>query len=302
MESIDSLPVNREAHDIPPEVAPEVPLYSPIGACFREQGLLNKEQVDKVLRSQQQSGLRFGEEAVRLGLLSQDQIELVLRRQFDVSALTVGESAISTEVVAAYDPDSPSLSPLRSLRAVLASRYMKKGSKGHTLAITSMQRQDGRSTVAANLAVLFSQTGMRTMIVDADLRNPRQHQLFGIAVKHGLSFALARHSLHNMVEKIEGLGPLSLLAAGALPPSPEQMLNKPIFAVLLHELQREFDIVILDSPSGTHHIEAMLIAEQADHTLVIARRDRTRRAELARFMANLDAVKANVVGTILRTG
>ncbi|MFK3736196.1 chain length determinant protein tyrosine kinase EpsG [Massilia sp. TN1-12] len=298
MESLDNVPVNREEHYVPPEVR----MYSAIGAYFKEQGLLNKEQVEKVLRSQQQTGLRFGEEAVRLGLLTQGQIDLILRRQFDVSTLALGESAISTEVVAAYNPDCPSISPLRSLRTILMSRHTKRGSRGHTLAITSMHPKDGRSLVAANLAVLFSQIGMRSIIVDADLRNPRQHQLFGIAAKHGLSIALARHSLQSMVEKVNGLGPLSLLPAGALPPSPEQLLNRPVFALLLGELQKEFDMVILDTPAGMHHIEALLVAEQASHTLVLARKDMTRCEDLSRFMSSLDAVKANVVGTILRIG
>jgi chain length determinant protein tyrosine kinase EpsG len=297
MESIGRVATGREEHG----VAPELRMYSLIGAHMREQGLLDAEQVEAVLRSQQQTGLRFGDEAVRLGLLTRDQVGRVLRRQFNVSMLAIGDSAVSTEVVAAYSPDCPSIGPIRSLRTILVSQHIAKGAKGYTLAIASPRRRDGRSLFAANLAVLFSQIGMRTLVIDANLRQPRQHELFGLPDKHGLSTALARHAMTNLVQKIDGLGPLAMLPAGVIPPNPEQLLGRPVFPAMLAELKKQFDVLIVDTPSAEDNVDALLVAEHATEVVVIARKDSTRSDELARFVAGLRAVKANVIGTILRT-
>lgn len=280
---------------------PELRMYSLIGAHIREQGQLDAEQVEHVLHSQRQSGLRFGDEAIRLGLLTRGQIELALRRQFNVNTLPAGESPISRALVAAFDPDCASLSPLRSLRTILASQQLRTHGKGYTLAVASTQRNDGRSLVVANLAVLFSQSGQRTLVVDADLRHPRQHELFGLDARQGLSSVLARHTLTNMVQKIDGLGPLAILPAGVAPPSPEQLLGRPILPAVLGELKKQFDVLILDTPASERNSDALLLAEQATDVLVLARKDRTRAADLSRFTSSLRAVKANVIGTILRS-
>jgi protein-tyrosine kinase len=296
MESFGHVAANWEAAS----VTPELHMYSLIGTHIKEQGLLDADQVEMILSSQQLSGLRFGDEAIRLGLLTQDQIDLALPRQLNANKVLVGNSAISTDIVAAYRPDCPSISPIRSLRTILVSQHIRKNAGGYTLAITSAHRKDGRSVIVANLAVLFSQIGMSTLVVDADLRSSRQHDIFGLTATHGLSSVLARHSLANMIQKIDGLGPLAVLPAGARPPSPEQLLNRRIFPAILAELKKQFDVLILDTPSTEDNDDALVIAERAANTIVLAHKNKTRSHDLARLMAGLNAVKTNVIGTILR--
>jgi receptor protein-tyrosine kinase len=285
MESIGRVAANREEAG----VAPEVQMYSLIGAHIKELGLLDADQIEL-----------FGDEAIRMGMLTQEQIDLALRLQFNVNTVAVGDSAISTDVLAAYRPDCPSLGPIRSLRTILVSQHIPKAANGYTLAITSAHRQDGRSFIVANLAVLFSQIGMRTLVIDADLRSPRQHELFGLSATHGLSSVLARHSLADMVQKIDGLGPLAVLPAGVRPPSPEQLLNRRIFPSILTELKKQFDVLILDTPSTEDNDDALVIAERAANTIVLAHKNKTRSQELARLIDDLNAIKTNVIGTILR--
>ena len=284
-----------------PHIPPDVRIHYPIGVHIRDAGLLTQEQVEEILISQRQSGLKFGEAAMALGLLTTQQVSQMLREHFDIHSLAPGESAISNEIVAAYQPESSSIQPLRALRTILASQHIKSDSKGYTLAVTSADRGDGRSVVAANLAVLFSQIGMHTILVDADLRFPRQKDLFGLSSKSGLSSALARHSLNNMIEKVSGVGPLAILPAGVRPPSPEQLLSRTVFSGLLGELKKQLDVIIMDSPATNDNVDALLIAEQAMHTLVLSRKGRTTTARLDRLLSQLQAVKANVIGTILRT-
>lgn len=296
MDIIGRAAANREAAG----ACSELQMYSHIGTLIKEQGLLGADQVEMILRTQQVSGLRFGEEGIRLGMLTQDHIDAALRRQFNVKMVTRGSSAVSTDIVAAYHPDCQSLSSLRSLRTILVSQHIRKNARGYTLAITSAHRKEGRSIIVANLAVLFSQIGMRTLVIDADLRNPKQHEIFGLTAMHGLSSVLARHSLDDMVQNVVGLGPLAVLPAGMPPPSPEQLLNRRIFPAILAELKKQFDVLILDTPSHEDNEEALVIAERAANTIVLAHKDKTHSQELVRLMAGLNAVQTNVIGTVLR--
>jgi len=297
MDNIGRAISNRDEQHI----SSDVRIQYPIGVHIRDSGLLTQEQIEEVLASQRQSGLKFGEVATSLGLLSSQQINGLLREQFDIRSLSFGQSAVSSEVVAAYQPESTSIQPLRALRTALASQYINKDLRGYTLAVTSVNRNDGRSVIVANLAVLFSQIGMRTIVVDADLRFSRQKEIFGLSNKSGLSNALARHPITNMIERVSGLGYLAVLPAGSRPPSADQLLSRPIFSHLLGELKKQFDVIIMDSPATENNVDAILIAQQATHTLVLSRKDKTLNSDLARLLRQLQAVKATVIGTMLRT-
>jgi receptor protein-tyrosine kinase len=127
---------------------------------------------------------------MQLGLLSQSDIDLALSDQFDFPYLQAGHSNVSEEVVAAYKPFDRQIENLRSLRSQLMLRWFEDKQNQPTLCIAGTQRGEGRSVLAANLAVIFSQLGEKTLLIDADMRNPRQHALFGISNSHGLAAAL----------------------------------------------------------------------------------------------------------------
>jgi protein-tyrosine kinase len=297
MDSVGRAVSNRDEQYIPSDVR----IHYPIGVHVRDSGLLTQEQIEQVLVCQRQSGLKFGEAATLLRLLTSQQVSQLLREQFDIRSLAFGQSPISSEVLAAYQPESAGVKPLRSLRTVLTSQYISKDAKGYALAVVSTRRGDGRSVTVANLAVLFSQIGMRTIVVDADLRFPRQREIFGLPNKSGLSSALARHPVNTMIERVSGLGSLAVLPAGARPPAPDQLLGRPVFSTVLGDLKKQFDVVILDSPATDNNVDAILVAQQATHTLVLSRKGRTTTSELTQLLAQLQAVRATVIGTILRT-
>src|SRR5258706_16447322 len=161
-----------------------------IGSILVEEGKLDAEKIERVLKSQQTNGLRFGETALRLGLITEDDLRCAVARQYDLPHLLPGNESISDELVVAYEPFHPRAEELRALRTQLLMRWSKAGVRHRALAIASPGAREGRSYVTANLAVVFSQLGERTLLVDADLRTPRQHRIFNIPDRVGLSAVL----------------------------------------------------------------------------------------------------------------
>lgn len=270
-----------------------------IGAILIDAGKLKAQDAEHVLRLQQEEGLRFGDAAKKLGLITDEDIAQALSRQFDYPYLTRGESNVSTDVVAAYSPFSKPVEALRALRSQLMLRWFDTDVERKTLAITSPGRGEGRSWVTANLGVVFSQLGARTLIVDADLRNPVQHRLFGVDNRTGLSAALSGRDALNAVQRIPSLLDLSVLPAGTTPPNPQELLSRPAFSQLMGHLSQNFDVILIDTPAGTAFADAQTIAARASAALVIAKKNKSRVALIQSFADLLRQATVRVVGTVL---
>ena len=182
----------------------------PIGAILVEGGRLSVDDVTRILSLQHERGLRFGEAGKKLCLLSQADIDYALSWQFDYPYLLGAESGLRHSVVAAYDPFNPQLEALRALRSQLLLRWVEADVGRKALAVISPARQEGRSFMAANLAVVFSQLGERTLLIDGDMRSPSQHDFFGLDNGTGLSAILSGRGSPEVVRRIPGLLRLSV--------------------------------------------------------------------------------------------
>jgi receptor protein-tyrosine kinase len=270
-----------------------------IGAILIDAGRLNAEDAERIVRLQREKGLRFGDAAIELGLLVQADIEFALSRQFEYPYLLRGQSAISEDLVAAYTPFSPQVEALRAVRGQLVVRWFD-GDPGHkALAIVSAGRREGRSFIAANLAVVFSQLGERTLLIDADLRNPRLHDLFALDNRTGLSAMLSGRGGPDAVQRVDALVDLSVLPAGTVPPNPAELLARPPFEELLQSLAARFDVIILDTPAAGESADAQCVAMRAGGALIVARKNETRIAQVQGVTENLVHAKATVVGVLL---
>src|SRR5260221_722557 len=158
-----------------------------IGSILAEEGKLGVEDIERVMELQQSKGMRFGEAAQRLGLITEDDLRCAVAKQYDLPHLLPGNESISSELVVAYEPFHPRAEELRALRTQLLMRWSKAGVGHRMLVIASPGSREGRSYVAANLAVVFSQLCERTLLIDADLRAPRQHRIFNIPDRIGLA-------------------------------------------------------------------------------------------------------------------
>jgi len=270
-----------------------------IGAILVDTGRLSPENAERILRRQKELGKRFGDAAIELGLLNEDDIRFALSSQFDYPYLAVGDNSLSQELVAAYKPFSPIVEQLRALRSQLILRWFDNESLRKTLAIVSPGHDEGRSFIAANLAVVFSQLGERTLLVDADLREPRQHELFKLGANAGLSGMLAGRGGPETIVRVPSLLDLSVLPAGAVPPNPQELLCRPAFVELLQSLSTEFDVIIIDTPAASKYADAQTIAVRAGAALMLSRKNRSFISEIVQLTQTLQQSGATLVGSIL---
>jgi chain length determinant protein tyrosine kinase EpsG len=267
-------------------------------------GRLSAEKTESILRLQNELSLRFGDAAIELGLLNEDDIHFALARQFDYPCLPADDDSLSHELVAAYQPNSLTVERLRALRNQLILRHFDGAAKkSQSVAIVSPGQGEGRSFLAANLAIVFSQLGERTLLIDADLRHPRQHELFKISNVGGLSGLLAgRSSDAAVVVRIPSLLGLYVLPAGAIPPNPLELLGRPAFGETLRTLSRDFDVLIIDTPAASDYSDAQTIAVRAGSALVVGRQNASLADEVSVLADSLRQSGSMLVGAVLNEG
>jgi protein-tyrosine kinase len=268
-----------------------------IGAILVEQGRLNPNDILEIQRYATANGFRFGDAALKLGLLIQQDIDLAIAQQFNYPTVPRGGAGgVADEVVAAYLPQSEMIEPLRALRSQLSLRWV---GEHKILAITSPSRGEGRSWLAANLATVFAQMGKRTLLIDSDMRHPRQHELFNLNNAVGLSALLTGRAGREIVCRIHPQLRLFVLPAGTLPPNPQELLGRQVFDLILELFSEQYDFVIMDTPAVSDFSDAEIIAARADAAVVLARRNHTRQARLHTAMRNLTQSGVNVIGSVI---
>jgi receptor protein-tyrosine kinase len=272
-----------------------------IGAILMDSGALTPEDAERILLLQKEQGLRFGEAAVKLGLLTEADIQYALSRQFSYAYLrTVGDKKpLSEELIAAYQPFSARVEELRAIRSQLMLRWFDKTEQRQVLTIVGTERGEGRSHLAANLAVVFSQLGERTLLIDADMRLPRQHELFLLQNKVGLSTVLSGRSRDEAIIRITDLAGLYVLPAGPIPPNPLELLSRLNFDEFLIHVRATFDVVIIDTPALAVGEDAAMIAVRTGAALAVARTAQTRVNAFNDMVQGLMNAGVSVVGSVL---
>jgi protein-tyrosine kinase len=272
-----------------------------IGTILVSAGHLNVADLDRVHRFAAEQRLRFGEAAVRLNLVSEDDVEVALGQQFSYPILTRGgENGVASDLIAGYDPQSTLVEPLRVLRSQLMLRWPNVAPRKVMVAVTSPDRGEGRSWLAANLATVFAQAGERTLLIDADMRHPSQHRLFNLDNRVGLSALLTgRAAGRDVVQRIHPELRLFVLPAGILPPNPQELLVRPLFSELLERVSELYTVIVLDTPPATKAADAQVIAARAGAALLLVRRNRTRAAALTATMDSLIETGVKVIGSVV---
>lgn len=271
-----------------------------IGAILIDTGRLNPEDAERILHLQSQENLRFGEAAIRLGLLTENDILYALSVQFNHPILPDhSRQVLSEELVAAYRPFSREGEHIRVLRSQLQMRWFDSKANKSVLAVVSAEKGEGRSYLAANLAIAFSQAGERTLLIDGDLRNPSQHVLFGLDNGQGLSRLLAGRMDDRVVNFIPGLPGLGVLTAGPPPPNAIELLGRHSFETILEKSRNSFDAVIIDTPAMSWGPDAELLARCAGAAVVVARSHATRTQSLHQAVENLRSAGSHILGSVL---
>jgi protein-tyrosine kinase len=178
-------------------------------------------------------------------------------------------------------------------------RWFGEDTDRRRLTILGMDRGDGRSYLAANLAVVFSQLGEHTLLVDADMRHARQHEMFGLPGAVGLSTILSGRAGPEAIQRIPSFVALSVLPAGPLPPNPQELLNRTTFGQLLDDWGKHFDVVIFDTCAASVAADAQVVAAKAKGALVVTRMHKTKVSEARVLCEELAATGVSVVGTVV---
>lgn len=280
---------------------------------------LSNEAVESINESMRSLHLRFADAALHAGLITQDQldgatdwirrrgaqqgggiIEEVLRRKVSRRRELVvweGPKLIpSDKLIVAHDPHHPHSESIRSLCSELLLRTRNVG--GGIIALLSPCAAEGRSQLAAELAIAFAQLGRRVLLVDADLRRPRQHILFGAENHAGLAQALVDGGSHRL-NGIEGLPQMAFLPSGALPPNPLELLSGLRFEQLTAEWRRSFEFVLLDTPPAAECSDAIAVASAAGSVLVLSRANVTPYSALTEMARKLETTHARTLGAVI---
>lgn len=273
-----------------------------IGERLVREGKLDTTDLARITTHQEEHHVRFGDAAKALGLLSNTDLDVALAEQFGYP-WKPGTGNVSPALYTLTEPFGPKAEALRALRMRLHLAGVGRADMHPTIAVLSPQDGDGRSTLAANLAVSFAEFGLRTLLVDADLRHPSQHTLFGApAAGPGLCSLLAGHSAeHGYISPLPGFGGLCVLPSGPVPPNATELLARPAFGHFLSRAREHFDLVIVDTaPAGVYSdaLHAVTAAGATSAAVIVARRDHTLVKGLEALTDTLTAVGVPTLGVV----
>ena len=209
------------------------------------------------------------------------------------------------EIITQSDPKSPISEVFRALRTNL--QFMSKSRNCQTILITSTVQSEGKSWTSANLATAFAQTGTKTLIIDADMRKPRQHKIFQISNIPGLSNYLSGINDMGRKQNIDvsdcikktGIENLYLLPSGNIPPNPSELLMSDKTLILLEEVKNNFDVVIFDGAPCLLVTDSTIISRIVDSTVLVTSYKYTKIDDLKEAKKRIKRVGGNIVGVIL---
>jgi non-specific protein-tyrosine kinase len=202
------------------------------------------------------------------------------------------------ELITIAEPRSPISEAYRTLRTNLDFSSLDRAL--HTIAVTSAGVAEGKSTTLANLAVVSAQAGRRIILVDADLRRPMLHGIFGLDNTTGLTTmmmdgaALAAPPLCKT-----GIDGLSVLTSGPLPPNPAEVMGSQRMADVIALLAERADQVLFDTPPVVAVTDAAVLATKVDGVLLVISAGHTRRDYARLAVQRLQQINARIVGTVL---
>lgn len=205
--------------------------------------------------------------------------------------------AVARKLVTNVNPKSVVSEQFRTVRTNINFSMPDKDLK--TLLFTSSTPGEGKSTSAANVAIVFAQDGKKVLLVDADMRKPTMHYTFHTTNSTGLSNLLTRKwELQDVVIETEIEG-LHLVTCGPIPPNPAELLGSKTMDVLLEQLIASYDIVIFDAPPILSVTDAQILSNKCDGTILVLNSGSTEKASVLKAKEALVSAKANILGTML---
>lgn len=265
---------------------------------LRELCPLRPVDLEQVVRHQSLTGQTFGDAALSLGLVTQNDVlqAQVLRSRHE--QLLAAQQIPHPDFVVRSQPLSPASDAFRQVR----SHYLlhaRQQSKKLPLAVVSPDIRDGRSFFCANLAAALSQLEGRVLIIDANLRQPRLHTIFSVSDRVGLTDVLSGRRTSQVIQEVPGFERLFCVSAGGVPPHPAELIEGDAFARLVQEANDRFDHVVIDTPACSVGMDAIVVAARCGSALILSRSDANKISDLQDLSAALKAVQVDIVGVVI---
>jgi chain length determinant protein tyrosine kinase EpsG len=269
-----------------------------MGDAYIKAKKLTKEEVATIVDVQKRLNLRFGDAAIKLGLLTETEVREVLNAQFNYGSFSTNGTAtrISPKMDILHAPESEAAESIKRLRSELLARM--DGEENIVFSVLSPSDGEGKSHIAASLAIAFAQLNIRTMLIDANFRSPTQHKLFGLPNQTGLSTILAKRSAKSLDAIPEVTPNFWVLGSGPPPPNPVEILSAPRLKNLIDGFAQDITVFIVDTPSSIQWADAQIIAGQTGYALYVARENFTKLANLKKSKNEMESSGVIVLGTV----
>jgi chain length determinant protein tyrosine kinase EpsG len=272
-----------------------------IGELIRDARNLTADDLEQISRYQRENNIRFGEAAIALGLADTEDVLQALAQQFKYAYNDEEHSKITPELVMLNQPFGHQAEAFRAVRSQILMRTQAEGNKANRrpLAVVSPDSNDGKTYFCANLAVALAQLGGKVLVIDADMRGARLHQVFGMTNSVGLSGVLSGRGGKGVVKAVPGIPNLYLIPVGVQPPNPLELVEGPAFGILLREVAIKFDHVIVDTPAAVFGSDGVVVASRCGSALVVTRKDENKVSKLHALVDSLQAGQVRLAGVVM---
>jgi len=204
---------------------------------------------------------------------------------------------IARKLVTIANPQSIISEQFRTVRTNI--KFSMPNRELKTLLFTSAAIGEGKSTIAANVAIVFAQEGKKVLLIDADLRKPTVHYTFLKTISPGLTNLLTSHCNLNQVVKESGVNGLDLITCGPIPSNPAELLGLRAMDIFITEVEEKYDIIIFDAPPILSVSDAQILTSKCDGTILVISADSTEKGNAIKAKEVLQASNANIIGAIL---
>jgi len=258
---------------------------------------LSPSMIGRIRTAEATLGVGFCEAALALHLVTQDDINAVRAQDRRISLVQRNRLIPSDKLMLVNDPYSAHAENVRALRTEL---LLRRGVAGQAdfVALLSPSSGEGRSCLAAELAIAFAQIGQPTLLVDADLRHPSQHLLFGADNQQGLSNALTEDTA-PCVHPVQGLPQLFVLTAGSAQHNPLELLSDSRFERVVEEWRWTFSFVVLDTPPSDRYSDGLAVAKLIGRVLILSRAQHTAYRGTKELLRRLSATQSQILGAVI---
>ncbi|MBS4223357.1 CpsD/CapB family tyrosine-protein kinase [Lederbergia citrea] len=201
------------------------------------------------------------------------------------------------KLIAMLNPKSPVSEQYRTIRTNI--QFSAVDREIRSLMVTSSSPGEGKSTTAANIAIVFAQQGKSVLLVDADMRKPTVHYTFSMNNAYGLTNVLTRQMGINEAAKVSNLEGLDVLTSGPIPPNPAELLSSNAMKQFFEEAGVQYDLVIFDTPPILAVTDAQVLANQCDGTILVVSSGKADVENVKKTKELLEAANAKTLGVVL---